>query len=82
MIEAHIYHQVDNPAFGLVTYIPFIDVDDVGELIPDNTPIDLSKATVYSLTGQRVNPESIKTGVYIAVMKQGTQTIAKKIIIQ
>lgn len=82
LIEAHIYHQVDNPAFGLVTYIPFIDVDDVGELIPDNTPIDLSKATVYSLTGQRVNPESIKTGVYIAVMKQGTQTIAKKIIIQ
>ena len=30
-IEEHIYHQYDDPEFGLVTFIPFIDVDDVDE---------------------------------------------------
>ena len=82
VIEEHIVHQVDNPAYGLVTFIPFIDVDQVEEIPIDGTTIDLSKATLYSLNGQRLGSESLKPGVYIAVIKQGTQTIAKKILIQ
>lgn len=30
-IEEHIFHQYDDTEFGLVTFIPFIDVDDVDE---------------------------------------------------
>ncbi|MBR1513149.1 MAG: DUF1565 domain-containing protein [Bacteroidales bacterium] len=30
-IEAHIFHQNDDPSLGLVTYVPFIDYDAVGE---------------------------------------------------
>jgi hypothetical protein len=32
-IEEHIYHQYDDPEFGLVNYIPFVDVDAVDETI-------------------------------------------------
>ena len=31
VIEDHIVHQNDNPSLGLVTFVPFIDVDDVDE---------------------------------------------------
>ena len=31
LIEAHIVHQNDDPSLGLVTYVPFIDVDGVNE---------------------------------------------------
>ena len=31
-IEDHIFHQTDDPNFGLVTYIPFIDVDAVYDI--------------------------------------------------
>ena len=30
-IEEHIFHQYDNPNYGLVNYIPFVDVDAVDE---------------------------------------------------
>ena len=30
-IEAHIFHQNDDPSLGLVTYVPFIDYDAVDE---------------------------------------------------
>ena len=78
LIEDHIYHQVDNPSFGLVTYIPFIDVDDVEELHFDLNDLDLTNATLYTITGQRIKPESLKAGVYIVVTMKG----AKKIIVQ
>ena len=32
-IEEHIYHQYDDPEFGLVNYIPFVDVDAVDEVV-------------------------------------------------
>jgi hypothetical protein len=32
-IEEHIYHQYDDPEFGLVNYIPFVDVDAVNETL-------------------------------------------------
>ena len=82
LIEAHIYHQPDNPAFGLVTYVPFIDVDDVDELILDHTPIDLTKAVVYNLVGQRVNPNALKPGIYLVETGQGSSRTVKKIHIQ
>ena len=31
VIEDHIVHQNDNPSLGLVTFVPFIDIDDVDE---------------------------------------------------
>ena len=31
IIEEHIVHQNDDPSLGLVTFVPFIDVDDVNE---------------------------------------------------
>jgi hypothetical protein len=31
VIEDHIVHQNDNPSLGLVTFVPFIDVDNVDE---------------------------------------------------
>ena len=31
IIEDHIVHQNDDPNLGLVTYVPFIDVDGVNE---------------------------------------------------
>ena len=31
VIEDHIVHQNDDPSLGLVTFVPFIDVDDVDE---------------------------------------------------
>lgn len=31
LIEAHIVHQNDDPSLGLVTFIPFIDIDSVDE---------------------------------------------------
>jgi hypothetical protein len=30
-IEDHIFHQTDDPSLGLVTYVPFIDVDGISE---------------------------------------------------
>lgn len=81
-IEAHIVHQPDNPSYGLVTYTPFIDFDQVDEIPVNTTPTDLSQATVYSLTGQRVNPQALKPGVYFVETGQGTNKTVKKIIIQ
>ena len=82
VIEDHIYHQMDNPAFGLVTFIPFIDADNTEELYLDLNDIDPTTTTVYAITGQRVNTNALKPGAYIAVIKQGAKTITKKILIQ
>jgi hypothetical protein len=79
VVENHIFHQIDDPSLGLVTYIPFIGYDQIEELPLETTDIDLSKATVYTLTGQQANyTESLKPGVYIVISEKGT----KKIIIQ
>ena len=77
-IEDHIFHQPDNPSFGLVTFIPYVGYDHTEDLTLEPSDIDLSKAEIYSITGQRVNPESLKTGIYILKTEQST----KKIIIQ
>ena len=77
-IEAHIVHQLDDASLGLVTFIPYIGYDSVEDIPVDADELDLSKATVYTITGQRVSLDSLKPGIYIAVTKQGT----KKFIIQ
>lgn len=77
-IEGHIFHQVDDPSLGMVHFTPFIDVDSIDEVQLDLNDIDLAKTAFYSITGQRVNPESLKAGVYIVITEKGT----KKIIIQ
>jgi len=78
-IEDHIYHQVDDPSFGLVTFIPYVGGDTaIDEITVDNEVINLSEATIFTITGQRVNPESLKPGVYVVLTKNGS----KKILIQ
>ena len=82
-IEDHIFHQHDDSTLGLVTFIPYIGGNvELDEVVIDPQQIDPTTMTLFSITGQRVNTSSLMPGVYIAVMKQGTQTIAKKIIIQ
>ena len=77
-IESHIYHQVDNPSFGLVTFIPFVGGDTaVEEITANNEEINLSEAVIYTITGQRINPQSLKPGLYIVV----TPTGSKKLLI-
>ena len=74
-IEDHIYHQPDDPALGLVTFYPFVGSEGLEETTFDLNAIDLSKATIYSITGQRVNSNSLKPGIYVVVTEQGTRKI-------
>ena len=48
IIEDHIVHQNDDPNLGLVTYIPFIDVDAVNEV---------------KTTGFEVSPNPVSDGM-------------------
>lgn len=78
VIEDHIVHQVDDPSLGLVTFIPYVGYEQIEETL-DVQDVNLSEATIYSITGQRVKySESLKPGVYIVMTEQGP----KKIIIQ
>ena len=67
---------------ALLTFIPFIGYNDIEESALEPQVFNPAEATVYTISGQRVNAKALKPGVYIAIMKQGKQTIAKKIIIQ
>lgn len=76
-VEDHIFHKVDDPSLGYVTFIPFVGYDQIEEITASE--IDLTKADIYTLTGQRVNySESLKPGVYIVITEQN----ANKIVIQ
>ena len=78
-IESQIYHQVDDPSLGLVTFYPYVGSEGVEEYNLESAEIDLTKANIFTLTGQRVHySESLKPGVYIVTTEHG----AKKIIIQ
>ena len=79
LIEDHIFHQVDDPSLGLVTFIPFVGYDGMEEITLEETDIDLSKATLYTIAGQRVRyTESLKPGIYVVV----TENTTKKLIIK
>ena len=56
-IEEHIFHQIDNPSFGLVTYIPFIDIDAMNEV---NT------------TGFEVWPNPVSNGTFSLILDEAT----------
>ena len=45
-IEEHIFHQYDDPEFGLVNYIPFVDVDAVDEI--ESTAVEVSPNPVFN----------------------------------
>ena len=86
-IESQIYHQVDDPSLGLVTFYPYVGSEGMEEsfidIDIDLNNIDPSTTTVYTITGQRVNyTESLKPGLYIAVIKQGSNTFSKKVLIK
>lgn len=76
-VEDHIFHQVDDPSLGLVTFLPFVGYDQIEEITASD--IDLTKADIYTITGQRVHDsESLKPGIYIVLFQQN----AKKLIIK
>ncbi len=76
-VEDHIFHQVDDPSLGLVTFLPFVGYDQIEEITASD--IDLTKVDIYTITGQRVhNSESLKPGIYIVLFQQN----AKKLIIK
>ena len=77
-IRDHIVDQTDDPSLGLVTFIPYVGYTQLEENAPKSTALDLSNATVFTITGQRVNSESLKPGIYVVITDQG----AKKIVIQ
>ena len=56
-IEDHIVHQPDNPSYGLVTYIPFIDVDGIDDGMA---------------TGFEVWPNPVSNGSFRLVMDEET----------
>ena len=74
-IEDHIYHQPDDPSLGLVTFYPFIGSEGLEETTFDLNTIDLSTATIYNITGQRISPNALKPGIYIVVTPKGSKKI-------
>lgn len=77
LVEDHIFHKVDDPSLGYVTFIPFVGYDQIEEI--NATEIDPTKAEIYTIAGQRVkSSESLKPGIYIVLIEQK----AKKIIIK
>lgn len=78
-IESHIYHQVDDPSLGLVSFYPYVGSEGVEEYNLESAEIDLTKANIFTLTGQRVNySKTLTPGVYLIVTSKG----AKKFFIQ
>lgn len=78
-IEGHIVHQVDDPSLGLVTFVPYVGYTELDEIPLELSDIDLHKALIYTISGQRVkNTETLTPGVYVVVTEHGTN----KIIIQ
>lgn len=65
IIENHIVHQADDPSLGLVTYIPFIGWDGIGDISEEaNT---LNDNLFYTIEGRCLGaklPENYK-GIYI-----------------
>ena len=49
-IEAHIYHNFDDPSLGVVDYIPFI----ISEEIPENLTSEKSKINVYPVPANKI----------------------------
>lgn len=65
IIENHIVHQVDDPSYGLVTYIPFIGDDGIGEISEETNT--LNDNLFYTVEGRCLGaklPENYK-GIYI-----------------
>lgn len=81
-VEDHIVHQLDDPSYGLVTFIPFIGYDQVHDSPIDLQDFNLNECTIYSITGQKITSDHLRPGVYILDSQQGNQRITKKIIIE
>lgn len=61
LIEAHIVHQNDDPSLGLVTFVPFVDVDGVDE--SNTSTIEISPNPVsdgwFTLTLEETMPSEV-----------------------
>lgn len=63
-IEAHIYHQADDPSLGLVTFYPYVGSEGIDEIPAENL---LKDNLYYTMEGRCLGtklPENYK-GVYI-----------------
>ena len=61
IIEEHIVHQNDDPSLGLVTFVPFVDVDGVNEantLAFDITPNPVAEGS-FTLTFEKAMPSEL-----------------------
>lgn len=61
LIEDHIVHQNDNPSLGLVTFVPFIDVDGLNEsntLIFEMSPNPVCNGN-FTLTLEKAMPSEV-----------------------
>lgn len=60
-IEEHIFHQNDNPEYGLVNYIPFIDVDAIDDAISMNFELAPNPVTNsrFTLTTNEETPSEL-----------------------
>lgn len=79
-IEDHIFHQVDDLSLGLVTFYPFMGAEGLEEI--NFNELDPSTTVFYTISGQRVDAKMLRPGLYIAVSKQGSKSLSRKIIIQ
>jgi len=64
VIESHIYHQVDDPSLGLVTFYPYVGSEGIEEILEDNS---LNDNLFYTAEGRCLGtklPEDYK-GFYI-----------------
>ena len=61
LIEEHIVHQTDDPSLGLVTYVPFIDVDAVNEVQISGFEIwpNLVSNGYFTLTLEKAMPTEV-----------------------
>ena len=72
LIEDHIVHQNDDPSLGLVTFVPFIDVDNVNEsntLAFEISPNPVSDGTFIIKLEKAIHPEVMIYNVYGQIVK-------------
>lgn len=61
VIEEHIFHQYDNPEFGFVNYIPFVDIDAIDEaasICIEVTPNPVTNGS-FTLTTNEETPSEL-----------------------
>ena len=61
LIEEHIVHQNDNPSLGLVTFVPFIDIDGMND----------ANILVFD-----ISPNPVSNGCFTLTLEEDTSSVA------